>query len=60
MYQVKKTSLIILLNFLIFTQLILACNCDLTENYCDLLCCCDQSCTVDDYKAFNCQEDKKM
>ena len=33
-----------------------ACNCDLTKNYCDLLCCCDKECTKFDLKAFDCTE----
>ncbi|CAF4759016.1 unnamed protein product, partial [Rotaria sp. Silwood2] len=30
------------------------CTCDLTANKCDVSCCCDPDCTLDDKQAFSC------
>jgi hypothetical protein len=45
-------------NIKITSRLIKACECDLISNYCDLLCCCDTSCTEDDFQAFSCKENQ--
>ena len=29
------------------------CTCDLTKNSCDINCCCDEECSIDDKKAFH-------